>query len=317
MSTRNRDTVVIGCSAGGVQALPRILLQLPPDLEAAVFIVQHLAASGTPYLADILQRSTRIPVMWAEQGARIERRRVTVAPPDVHMLLADDHVQLSRSARENHSRPSIDKLFRSAAATQGARVIAVLLTGMLDDGVAGLRAVRAAGGVVIVQDPVDAAFPELPTRALQALEPDRKLPIDAVGPAIIELVNGPVDPVAAPRAVELEAELDRRQTIVSCPECHGPMWQVGDQALRRFRCYLGHVTTARELVSASASEVESALWSAMRALHDQAVTLESLAADATHLGNGQSADSFASRARHVQRHLELLRKFMMDLSRPR
>jgi two-component system chemotaxis response regulator CheB len=211
-------------------------------------------------------------------------------------------------------------------------VIAVLLTGMLDDGVAGLRAVRAAGGVVIVQDPVDAAFPELPTRALQALEPDRKLPIDAVGPAIIELVNGPVDPVAAPRAVELEAELDRRgsesaepdvmsalgpQTIVSCPECHGPMWQVGDQALRRFRCYLGHVTTARELVSASASEVESALWSAMRALHDQAVTLESLAADATHLGNGQSADSFASRARHVQRHLELLRKFMMDLSRPR
>jgi two-component system, chemotaxis family, protein-glutamate methylesterase/glutaminase len=329
-ATRRRDIVVIGCSAGGVQALPRILQQLPPDLDATALIVQHLAATGTPYLAGILQRSSQLPVAWAEQGARIERRRVMVAPPDLHLLLVDHHVQLSRTARENHARPSIDKLFRSAAATHGGRVIGVLLTGMLDDGVAGLLAIRSAGGVVIVQDPVDAEFPELPSRALQALEPDRKLAIDAIGGALIELVGSDVGVIRTPPRVALEAEFDREgvarleamaalgpQTVVACPDCHGPMWQVGDRALRRYRCYLGHAATARELLRASSHEVESALWSAVRALQDRVTTLETLAADAEQIGNGQSAESFASRAREAHQQLAILRQFMTDAGRPR
>src|SRR5262249_57367245 len=129
--------VVIGCSAGGVDALPRIL-QLPPrDLQAAIFIVQHMAPTAERYLVNILARSSALPVGWAEQGARIRRGCVVVAPPDVHLMFADEHITLTKAARENHARPSIDKLFRSAAAVHGSRVIAVLLTGMLDDGVAG------------------------------------------------------------------------------------------------------------------------------------------------------------------------------------
>ena len=183
MSTR--DIVVIGCSAGGVEALPHVLQQLPPDLRAAVFIVQHLAPQGDRYLVRILSRACRLRVAWAEQGARITYACVIVAPPDLHLMFSDEHLALTKAARENHARPSIDKLFRSAAAVHGSRVIGVLLTGMLDDGVAGLRAIREGGGFVIVQDPAGAAFPEMPARALLALEPDRTLALDAIGSAIV------------------------------------------------------------------------------------------------------------------------------------
>jgi two-component system, chemotaxis family, protein-glutamate methylesterase/glutaminase len=330
MTTHPRDIVVIGCSAGGVEALPRIAQQLPPDLEATVLIVQHLAPTGTPYLVSILERAAQLPVGWAEQGARIERRRIIVAPPDVHLVVADRHVQLTKGARENHARPSINKLFRSAAADYGSRVVGVLLTGMLEDGVAGLQAIRAVGGVVIVQDPLDAAFPELPTRALQVLAPDRTLPIDAIGPAVVALVGDDVTVVTPPEHVALEAQIDRQpvarpgelsslgpQTSLACPDCHGPMWQVGDEALRRYRCYLGHVATASEMLNASAAEVDSALWSAVRALNDRATTLETLRDDASRIGNGQSAASYESRARETRQQVEIARQFVLELSRPR
>jgi two-component system chemotaxis response regulator CheB len=326
--TCTRDIVAIGCSAGGVEALPRILQQLSSDLKAAILIVQHMAPSSTPHLAGILARTSRLPVEWAEQGAPIVQGHVFVAPPDSHLLVNADHIQLTKGARENHSRPSIDKLFRSVAAEYTGRVIGVLLTGMLDDGVAGLRAIRDAGGAVIVQDPADAAFPELPWRALKALDPDRVLPIDAIGVALAEMVGEHTTAVLPPRDLALEAQIDREgpvspemmralgpQTPVACPECHGPMWQVGDEAVRRFRCYLGHGVTARELLRSSASEVESALWSAVRALNDRAITLETLAADSKTTGNHQSAEAYASRARETREQAELARRFMLDLSR--
>lgn len=248
-----RDIVVIGCSAGGVEALPRILQQLPADLDAAVFIVHHVAATSSSCLTGILARAAKLPVAWAEQGAPIQPGRVVVAPPDIHMLLSERHLQLSRGARENYARPSIDKLFRSAAASYGSRVIGVLLTGMLDDGVAGLCAIRDAGGIVIIQDPLEAAFPELPRRALLAVTPDRKLPIDAIGVEISSIVGEHVGMTRAPQGVALEAEIDRNdvaspgtlgalgpQTTLACPECRGPLWEIGDEEVRRYRCYLGH-----------------------------------------------------------------------------
>ncbi|HEY0991620.1 MAG TPA: chemotaxis protein CheB [Kofleriaceae bacterium] len=326
--TYTRDIVVMGCSAGGVEALPRVLQQLSRNLPAALFIVQHMAATSTPYLVGILSRSSPLPVAWAEQGDPVERGRALVCPPDVHLLLAEGHVQLTRGPRENHARPAIDKLFRSAAAAYGSRVIGVLLTGMMGDGVAGLGAIRNAGGVVIVQDPLDAAYPELPGRALLAVTPDRMLPIDAVGVAITSLVGEPVGPAQAPDELSLEAEIDREgqtsvdvleklgpQTTVACPECHGPLWQLGDEQLRRYRCYLGHVITAAELLSASTSEVEAAMWSAVRALNDRATTLETLAEDSRRIGNGQSAEGFVIRAREARKQAEVARRFMLDLGR--
>jgi two-component system chemotaxis response regulator CheB len=304
-----------------------VIQQLPADLAAAVLIVQHLAPTGPCYLAEILQRSARIKVEWAEQGARLERGHVVVAPPDVHLMIQDDHARLSGSARENHARPSIDKLFRSAAATRGSRVIGVLLTGMLDDGAAGLVAIQQAGGLVIVQDPSSAAFPDMPASALKTLLPDSLLSLDAIGAELVTRVGEPVQLVPVPSDIAIEAEIDRMETVapermhalgrqapIACPECHGPMWALGDERLRRYRCYLGHAASARDLLDASRGEVESALWSAVRALNDRAMTLETLAADADH--SPMLAQSYGERAREVRTQAELARSFMIALGRP-
>jgi two-component system chemotaxis response regulator CheB len=327
--TAVRDIVVIGCSAGGIDALSQILERVSRDLPAAVLIVQHIAATSPRLLAEILGRGSPLPVQWAEQGDKIRAGRVLIAPPDVHLMVGDGHVQLSGGAHENHSRPSINKLFRSAAAVYGSRVIGVLLTGMLDDGVAGLCAIRDAGGFVIVQDPRGAAFPEMPTRALIALTPDKVLPLAEIGPALTECVGQQVGAPNVPEEIALEAEIDRdgttapeklsrlgAQTTVSCPTCHGPTWLVGDQVTRRFRCYLGHVTSARELLEASTQEVDSALWGAVRALRDRATALESLVEVARRTGGGATADHYVDRARETRRHADIVRQLMLELNPP-
>jgi two-component system chemotaxis response regulator CheB len=178
-----RDTIAIGTSAGGVDALPQVLAPLDASLPAAVLIVQHLSPTHDPYLIQILRRATAMPVAWAEQGAPIERGCAYVAPRDVHLLVEGDHLRLVGGPRENHARPSIDRLFRSLAATRGARTVGVLMTGMLDDGVAGLRDIQSAGGVVVVQDPTRAAFPDLPARALEAMQADHVVTLEALAPA--------------------------------------------------------------------------------------------------------------------------------------
>lgn len=323
---RRRDIIVIGCSAGGVDALPRLLQQLPVRLPAAVFVVMHMAANRDPYLVEILRRASVLPVTWAEQGEAFETGHVYVAPPDVHLLFNDGNLQLARTARENHSRPSIDKLFRSAASAHGSRVIGVLLTGMLDDGVAGLATIREAGGMVIVQDPADAQFPDLPANALAALPADHVLPVEQLGGSLAKLAGTAVGHAPVPRLVAVEANYDRTgavtpadmqqlgpQTPFGCPDCGGPLWQVGSEYARRFRCYNGHAMSARQLIVESEVKVEGALWSAVRALNDRAGTLETLAADAEKLGHQQTAQAYAGRARQTREQAELARVFLVQL----
>ena len=324
-----RDVIVIGCSAGGVEALPKLLQPLPADLPASICVVQHLSATQKPYLVDILRRTCLMPVAWAEQGERLVRSRVYVAPPDTHLLFNDDHLRLTSGPRENHARPSIDKLFRSAAAEHGARVIAVLLTGMLDDGVAGLRLIQQAGGLAIVQDPEDAEFPELPSRALIATAPERVLPLGAIPEALVTLCSQPRGLSHVSNALSVEAEIDRvgpvapatlealgPQSPIACPDCNGPTWLVGDELERRYRCYLGHVNSARELLARESLQVEAALWSAVRALTERAVTLETLAADSDKTGHSGAADLYAQRARETRTQAELARKFLLDVVKP-
>ncbi len=316
----HRDTIVIGASAGGVDAVPRLIAQLPAEVRASVLVAQHMAPSSPSYFVDIVRRSASLAVTWAEQGERLEYGHVYIAPPDVHLLLTDGHNRLSSGPRENHARPSIDRLFRSAAAHRGPRVIGVLLTGMMEDGVAGLRAVQEAGGLALVQHPDDAAYPELPSRALQTMEPDRVLPLDALG-ALLDLLTSERTPHSrVPEKVALEAELDRigavkpdmmdqlgEQASQSCPECGGPLWEIGDEKLRRYRCYLGHVATAREMMRDNADNLEAALWSAVRSLHDRATTYETLAQDAQRLGRAQLQQLYGNRAKEARAQADLAR----------
>jgi len=326
---QQRDLVVIGSSAGGVEALPRLLTQLPSHFPAAVGIVQHLMPTSSG-LVDILQRASALPVRWGEHGDELTTGTIYVAPGGVHMLFDRDKVVLAGGARENHSRPAINRLFRSAAAHHGSRTIGVLLTGMLDDGVAGLIAIQKAGGSVIVQHPADAAFPSMPESALAALKPDRVVPIDALGASLILMTREKVRPVDPPADVLLEARLDADdvalvdspvidelgpQTAIACPECGGPLWPTGEPPARSYRCYLGHVTSSATLLSLKSVEVERALWSAVRALQERSATLSKLASDARRAGNGLVANDYETRARETSVQADRARHFLLELQR--
>jgi two-component system chemotaxis response regulator CheB len=326
-----RDTVVIGTSAGGVDTLPRVLGALPRDFPAAVLVVQHMADTAEPMLASILERRAQLPVRWAEQGDPIEPAQVYVTPPGVHMMIVDDHLQLMASARENHVRPSIDRLFRSAAALRGGRTIGVLLTGMMDDGVAGLRAIQESGGYTIVQDPTDAEFPELPRRALEALQPDRVATANAIGALLVRLTDEAAQhSTATPPTIGVEARLDREdprdparmaelgpQTSIACPDCNGPTWLVTDPAPPRYRCYLGHVANARRVLDTGRDHVETAMWSAIRALHERSMTFDDLAANALRAGHSELHAVYRTKSELARNQAETARKFMVELANVR
>jgi two-component system chemotaxis response regulator CheB len=220
-------------------------------------------------------------------------------------------------------RPSIDRLFRSAAARCGSRTIGVLLTGMMDDGVSGLRAIQDAGGIAIVQDPRQAAYPELPRRALLAFEPDRTLTLEAIPGALVELIHEPVTSKEPPARITLEADLDQQlaadpavmdqlgdRAAITCPECEGPMWQMRDPALVRYRCYNGHAATAEHMIAVGAEKIEHALWTAIRVLRDRATTYDTLARD---LRSSGSHDVYASKARDARAQATVLQQLVATI----
>lgn len=326
----HRDIVVVGASAGGIEALTTFLGSLPSDLEAAVLVVQHLSPQSTGQLVRLLGRHSALPVVWADQGMPIERGRVYLGPPDVHFLVERSRIALVAGAMENHARPSINRLFRSAAASYGSRVVGVLLTGMLDDGAAGLLAVRACGGVVIVQDPVDAAFPSMPRSALEAMTPDAVLPLREIPAEIVRRVAEPAQEVDVPPEVALEADLDRTgrvdvsamrslgpQATISCPECGGPTWAVGETSTRSYRCYLGHASSAHTMLATKGSEVDRAMWAAVRALEERGATYSRLASDAESFGSSATALRYRDQAQTAFGQVGQVRRFIEALHRER
>jgi two-component system, chemotaxis family, protein-glutamate methylesterase/glutaminase len=189
----NRDLVVVGASAGGVEALIRLVGELPPDFGAAVLVVLHLTPDASSNLPAILARAGRLPAAQARDGEPIRPGRIFVAPPDHHLLVRDGRVRLSRAPSENLHRPAVDVLFRSAAMNLDGRTVGVVLSGALDDGADGLRAIAMAGGLAIVQDPGDALVPSMPMSALEAGPVDHILPAHEIGrrlPALLRAAHG-------------------------------------------------------------------------------------------------------------------------------
>jgi len=324
MNTHHRDTIVIGASAGGIRVLRKLLAALPPDLPASLSIVLHQARESGA-LDRILGADSVLPVGFVTDRLRLEPSRVYLALPDRHLVVEGDHVLSTHGPRENRSRPSINPLFRSAAAARGGRVIAVQLTGMLDDGVAGLEAVRRCGGLVVVQDPDDAEFDEMPRRALEALDADHVVTIDAL-PALLETLADETAPaVEIPEDIAIEARLsglDRsfpsdvdaigEQVPVACPDCGGPLWQVGRGEAAVYRCHVGHALSARALLGAQADDIERSLWVAVRSLSERAAMLNRLARD----GGGRTADDYRERADEALTHSEQARRFLLSLHDP-
>ncbi|WP_103340627.1 chemotaxis protein CheB [Amycolatopsis sp. CA-126428] len=320
MTVRPRDIVVVGASAGGVEALRAMAAQLPDDLPAAVLVALHMPAGGTSALPAILDRAGPLPAQVARHGEPLEHGRVYVAPPDHHLLVSDGAVALSHGPTENGHRPAINALFRSAAVARGAAVTGVLLSGMLDDGVAGLQALAGQGARVVVQDPRDALYPAMPEHALQVLSPDHVVAAAGIGEVLakvtLELVEADSGP--APEALRWENEIASarrfgegmsavgRPSEFACPDCHGVLADI-DNGLR-YRCRVGHAWTAEALVAAQGDAVEHALWTGMRALEEKASLCRRLAALARERGSDQIAERYDVQARETLEAADVLRR---------
>jgi two-component system, chemotaxis family, protein-glutamate methylesterase/glutaminase len=214
-----RDIVVIGASAGGIEALKAIVGSLPAEFPAAVIVVVHVSPTSPGLLPGILRRQSALPVEHAEDGMALEAGRIRVAPPDHHVVLHADGIRLTRGARENMARPSVDALFRSAAVSFGPRVIGVVLTGSLDDGTAGLSAIKRCGGTAVVQDPEDAEFPSMPRSALLNVKVDHRVPLSGIAPLLTRLAGGDVQPAEpAPAAVALEDRISEMPDAAASDE---------------------------------------------------------------------------------------------------
>lgn len=316
--------VVIGGSAGSINVLKAILKGLPPDFPAAVLIAFHVGARES-ILPDLLQHYTTLPVHHALQGEPIIGGQILVAPPDVHLTVALDgraFVHLSRGPKENHARPAIDPLFRSAAAVFGADAIGVVLSGFLDDGTVGLQAIKARGGIAIVQDPADAEVPDMPASALRYAAVDQVRRAEEIAPALVALVNRAPLPggTGAPAGTELQdwiaienrmfnqgadmQDLDRigSRVAMTCPECGGAIWELKDSGPLRYRCHTGHAFTAKVLAGLQGGTVEEALWAAVRALHEQEQLFRQL-----HERAPLPDDEYLMKAEQAGNHAQLLR----------
>jgi two-component system chemotaxis response regulator CheB len=324
----NHDIVVMGASTGGVDALTSVMGGLPPGLPASLFVVCHFPTDGRSVLPEILSRAGPLLATHAVEGEPVLPGHVYIAPPDHHLLLQPgERMQLNRGPRENHFRPAIDPLFRSAACFYGPRVIAVVLTGALGDGTAGLLAVRAAGGIAVVQDPADAIVAEMPSRAASIAGADHVVPVTRLASLLTELIQQP-DPAPGDSSMSdpiekmpdiVNADMDEqvnnarrgRVTVFSCPECGGCLWQVDELPLVRFRCHVGHAYNAEALLSEQASALEAALWTAVRTFKERNLLARQLAARERQRGEAKSAERFEEQAALAQRYGELIQQYVL------
>jgi two-component system chemotaxis response regulator CheB len=313
--------IVVGTSSGGLSALEQLVAQLPRKLRAAVFIVEHMTADAN---ADVLVRSLNaagsMKCTQARHGELFKAGRVYVAPADQHLLIGKRKLMVTKGARENRARPGIDPLFRSAAVAHGNRVIGLVLTGNLDDGTAGLIAVKRCGGTCVVQDPSDAAYPDMPSSALRHAQVDHCVPIAEMGALLSSLLQKRRGKrIRVPRDIVIEAKIAERvlsdlpsvealgtQVPFNCPGCGGVLWEVGDGSALRYRCHTGHSFTAAVLLAEQTAKIEETLWVALRMFEERKNLLSTIAKTKT----GAHARSAAERAQESTLHIERIRALL-------
>jgi two-component system chemotaxis response regulator CheB len=300
------DVIVIGGSAGSVEALSALLAGLPPDLPAAVCVVLHQSSISPSRRPEIFSRVSALPVVLAEQGVRIKRGTVYLSVPDMHLLIEPavkdvgagaGVLRLVRGPKENRSRPAIDPLFRTAALTFGPRVIGVILSGALDDGTSGLWVVKDRGGIAVAQDPSDAAVPSMPKHAIEEVGVEHIAPAATLGALLGRLAHLPVSEESMMRVSPDDLEHRARDTDLerevkisaldddahsrseryaqpsrfACPDCGGVLWDTSRRGSPlQMRCETGHAYSAESLAEEQTEAVEHALWAALRALEDKA-----------------------------------------------
>ncbi len=320
--TLGHDIVVIGASAGGVEALVQLVSKLPAGLPAAVFVVLHIPPQSPSMLPRILSRSSSLPAIHPTDGTHIQHGHIYIAPPDHHMLLDEGHIRVVRGPKENRHRPAVDVLFRSAASTYGPRTVGIVLTGALDDGTAGLLAIKRLGGIAVVQDPDDALYPSMPRSAVEHVDVDYVLPLADVAPKVANLVAMEVDTTmeqSIPEDMQNELSLARmdlsRQkndtrvgtpSQYSCPECGGVLWEIQDESLLRFRCRVGHAFSVDSMMAEQSDAIEEAMWTALKTLEEQVSISRKMAEQSRKDGRFLMAHRFEERQKQAEKRVDLL-----------
>lgn len=287
-----RDVVAIGASAGGIDALKRLVDALPPQYRGALFVVVHISPEAHSALPAILTRACRLPAVHAIDRMPIEHGRIHVAPPDHHLLVEPGTLRVVQGPRENRQRPAVDPLFRSLAWAYGPRAVGVVLSGHLDDGTAGLWAINSCGGTTIVQEPNEADPPEMPLNALMHNRIDHRLPLEGIAALLTALEQQTIDPFARPDPppqLEDEVEFAKLQRSLhhmgglgrlspfTCPSCRGALWELEEGDHLRYRCHTGHAYSQASLLVDQGAAVEESLYAA-RAIEEKAAALRRLAA---------------------------------------
>jgi two-component system chemotaxis response regulator CheB len=317
-----RDMIAIGGSFGAIEAAKALLSGLPGDFPAAVLLVIHVGARGINHLAALLGAESRLPISTAVDGEVLERGHVYVAPADQHLLVIGDVIRLGRGPRENLARPAVDPLLRSVAVFYGPRAVGVILTGLLNDGAAGLAAVARCGGATAVQSPAEAKAPEMPLGALEATDVDYRGSAAELAAVLLNLVAQDVDPAfEVPADLELEVRIalgrraDSRTTLriadvtpLSCPSCGGVLSQLRTGPPLRFRCQVGHGFTAQALAEKQEDSVDEAIRTALRILEERVVLLDKMAAEASQSGRRLTARQYEERSADLRARATTLRR---------
>jgi two-component system chemotaxis response regulator CheB len=326
----HRDLVVIGASAGGLRPLTTILEGLPATVRACVLIVMHTRPDADGQLPQILARHSALPVAFARDKSGLKPGRVYVARPDFHLLVARNHSRLSHGPREHGFRPAIDPLFRTAARAFGPRVVGVILSGALDDGMSGLGDVKSFNGVTIVQDPADAIIPTMPSSAIAHVDVDYVLPAAAIAPMIVRLSDDAA--VTTSRSRQGAEEMDRSTPIktssstvsevgdmekrygppssLTCPECGGALWEIQEGQVLRYQCHTGHRYAPDSLQASQSEAVELALWRAVRVLEEQSEFKMRMARRTADEGLGTLSSEFEQAAQQAHAHAQEIRKVL-------
>ncbi|HZK81896.1 MAG TPA: chemotaxis protein CheB [Humisphaera sp.] len=311
--------VVIGASAGGVEALKEVVAGLPADFAAPVFVVLHIPPFVASSLPQILSRSGPLPAIHPEDGAKIEAGHIYVAPPDHHLLIDKGFVVVKKGPRENRFRPSIDALFRSAAYIYGPNAIGVVLSGALDDGTSGLWSIKRLGGIAIVQEPNQARFESMPRSALEHVEVDYNLPSTQIGQLLGTLVKErAMQEAAVDSHIKTRMAIERQiaaeggafqkgvmelgaLTPFTCPECHGALVRIAEGKMSRFRCHTGHAYTDSALLEGVMESTGAMLWQVIRSLEESAMLLTHMGQHLQQAGDAARAEAFIAKARELEK----------------
>jgi len=323
-----RRLVVIGASSGGLDALRSLLAGLPATFPAALCIVIHTSPESPGVLPQILGRVSRLPVVQACNGQRLENGRVYVAPPDRHLLVEPGRLRVTKGPREHRFRPAIDPLFRSAAQVFGPAAIGVVLTGDLDDGPAGLWTIKTLGGTAVVQHPDDALYPSMPLHASAVVDVDYKVPLSRLPSLLVELTSqAPPEPVppAVPRHIEVEVNIAKEQnprdaglehvgtpSPYACPDCHGVLLEIEEEGRVRFRCHTGHAYSLKSLLAMMNQGIEDATSAAVRSLEEASLLMNQIGVELQRHDQIEAAERMMEASARAKRRADAIVHLMRD-----